>query len=216
MCYVYDLVLNYNACLYEFYEWKKEDVLTHIKRINLVRVNSDTYNDIYDNIVIFNDEFLLSIFNKCEYYTNRTILTIPYTFVITDSYRAIAVMLDQNGKTTKYSNFLLDEEEDILDVSNKLGEVKLNYRIIKKRNKNEFRTRNEINVINYIKKNLDIDYKKKNIDKLMYLYYEYFNKHNDDIDIIYHELISELDKDISEKHYNLYNLIRLSLCKKTV
>lgn len=216
MCYVYDLVLNYNACLYEFYEWKKEDVLTHIKRINLVRVNSDTYNDIYDNIVIFNDEFLLSIFNKCEYYTNRTILTIPYTFVITDSYRAIAVMLDQNGKTTKYSNFLLDEEEDILDVANKLGEVKLNYKIIKKRNKNEFRTRNEINVINYIKKNLDIDYKKKNIDKLMYLYYEYFNKHNDDIDIIYHELISELDKDISEKHYNLYNLIRLSLCKKTV
>lgn len=216
MCYVYDLVLNYNACLYEFYEWKKEDVLTHIKRINLVRVNSDTYNDIYDNIVIFNDEFLLSIFNKCEYYTNRTILTIPYTFVITDSYRAIAILLDQNGKTTKYSNFLLDEEEDILDVSNKLGEVKLNYKIIKKRNKNEFRTRNEINVINYIKKNLDIDYKKKNIDKLMYLYYEYFNKHNDDIDIIYHELISELDKDISEKHYNLYNLIRLSLCKKTV
>ena len=68
MSYVYDLVLNFNNDLYEFYEWKKDDNLYHIKRINLVKVDSNTYNDILDNIVIFNDEFTLSIFNKCESY----------------------------------------------------------------------------------------------------------------------------------------------------
>ena len=84
-----------------------------------------------------------------------------------------------------------------------------------KREKNEFKTRQEINIINYIKKDLDTDYKNNDINKLKYLYYEYFNKQNDDIDVIYHELLEELSKDINEKHYDLYNLIKLSLCQKT-
>lgn len=215
MCYVYDIVLNFNNYLYEFYEWKKEDSLTHIKRINLIRVDSVTYNNVYDNIVTFNNELLLSIFNKCEYYTNRTIETIPYAFLLTDSYRVMGILLDNNGKTIKYSSLLLDEEEDILDVSSKLAEVKLDYKKLMKREKNEFKTRQEINIINYIKKDLDTDYKNNDINKLKYLYYEYFNKQNDDIDVIYHELLEELSKDINEKHYDLYNLIKLSLCQKT-
>ena len=161
MCYVYDIVLNFNNDLYEFYEWKKEDNLYHIKRINLIKVDSITFNNIYDNTVLFtNNSFLLSIFNKCEYYTNRSIDTINYAFIITDSYRLLGIMLDSCGKVVKYSSFLLDEEEEILDVAGKLKEVKLNYKIIKKRNKNDFKTRQEINIINYIKKDLDSDYKK--------------------------------------------------------
>ena len=216
MCYVYDIVLNFNSDLYEFFEWKREDSLYHIKRINLIKVDSITYNNIFDNIVIFtNNSFLLNIFNKCEYYTNRSIDTINYAFIITDSYRLLGIMLDNNGKTIKYSSFLLDEEEEILDVSSKLKETKLNYKIIKKRNRNDFNTRQEINIVNFIKKDLDNNYKKNNLNKLKYLYYEYFNKQSDNIDLIYQELVNELDKDITEKHYNLYNLIKLSLCQKT-
>ena len=216
MCYVYDLVLNFNNDYYEFYEWRKEDNLLHIKKINLIRVDSMTYNDIFDNIVSFDDELLLSIFNKCEVYSNLKVEKIPYAVIITDGYRLVAILLDNSGKTIKYSSFLLDEEEDILDVSNKLGEVKLNIKIIKKRNKNEFQTRNEVNIINFIKKDLDNDYKRKDINKLKYLYYEYFNKHSDNIDNIYHELLQELNNDINEKHYELYNLIKLSLCQKAL
>ena len=216
MCYVYDIVLNFNSDLYEFFEWKREDSLYHIKRINLIKVDSITYNNIFDNVVTFtNNSFLLNIFNKCEYYTNRSIDTINYAFIITDSYRLLGIMLDNNGKTIKYSSFLLDEEEEILDVSNKLKETKLNYKIIKKRNRNDFNTRLEINIVNFIKNDLDNNYKKNNLNKLKYLYYEYFNKQSDNIDLIYQELVNELDKDITEKHYNLYNLIKLSLCQKT-
>ena len=120
MCYVYDIVLNFNDEIYEFYEWKKDDNLSHIKRINLVRVDTLTYNVIYNNIVSFNDEFLLSIFNKCEIYNNRTINTIPYAFLLTDMYRAMGIILDNNGKTIKYSSLLLDE-------------VKLDFKVIKKK-----------------------------------------------------------------------------------
>lgn len=216
MCYVYDIVLNFNNELYEFFEWKKEDNLFHIKRINLIKVDSVTYNTIFDNMVSFDNDFLLSIFNRCEFFSNRSVETIPYAFILTDSYRVIGILLDNKGKTIKYSSFLLDEEEDILDVSNKLAEVKLKYKIIKRRNKIDFKTRQEINLINYIKKDLDSDYQNKDLNKLKYLYYEYFNRQSDDLELIYHELLSELSKDISEKHYDLYNLIKLSLCHKTV
>jgi len=216
MSYVYDLVLNFNNDLYEFYEWKKDDILYHIKRIHLIKVDSKTYNEIFDNIVTFNDEFLLSIFNKCEYYNNRSIESIPYAFLITDSYRVMGLLLNNTGKILKYSSLLLDEEEYVLDLCNKLASIKLEYKIIKKRTKCEFKTRLERYIIKYIKNNLALDYKRKNINKLKYLYYEYFNKQCDDIKIIYDSLISELDKDISKKHYDLYNLIKLSLCGKTV
>ena len=159
---------------------------------------------------------MLSIFNKCEYYSNHGILEIPYAFIITDTYRVMAIILDSNGKISKYSSLLLDEEEDILDVSSKLAEIKLQYRIIKKRIKDEFKTRQEINIIKYIKKDIDNDYKRKDLNKLKYLYYEYFNKQCDDIEKIYHDLCNELEKNVNDKHYVLYNLIKLSLCRKTV
>ena len=114
MSYVYDLVLNFNSDYYEFYEWKKDDVIYHIKRISLIKVDSKTYNEILDNIVLFNDEFLLSIFNKCEYYNNRNIIALPYAFLVTDSYRVMGILLDSSGKIIKYSSLLLDEEEYVL------------------------------------------------------------------------------------------------------
>ena len=214
MSYVYDIVLNFNNELYEFYEWKRDDNLIHVKRINLIKVDSETYNEILNNVVSFDDEFLLTIFNKCEYYTNRSIETIPYAFLITDSYRIIGIMLDNSGKTIQYSSLLLDEEEDTLDISSKLGKVKILFKKEKKILSNSYRTRNEINIINYIKKYLARDYKKKDLNKLKYLYYEYFNKQSNDIDLIYHELTNELSKEFTQKHYDLYNLIKLSLCKK--
>ena len=94
MTYVYDLVLNFNSFLYEFYEWRKDDIIYHIKRINLIKVDSKTYNTILDNIVAFDDDFILSIFNKCEYYNNRVVTNIPYAFLLTDTYRVIGLLLD--------------------------------------------------------------------------------------------------------------------------
>lgn len=216
MSCVYDIILNFNSELFEFYEWKRDDVIYHIKRINLILVESNTYNEILDNTVIFNSDFLLSIFNKCEYYTNRKIDTIPYAFLLTDKYRIIAIMLDSSGKAIKYSSLLLDEEEEVLDLCYKLKEAKIDYNIIKKRVKNEFQTREEKNIIKCIKKDLALNFAQKNISKLKYLYYEYFNKHCDDINQIYQDFLKELSLGINEKHYDLYNLIKLSYSKKNV
>jgi len=63
--------------------------------------------------------------------------------------------------------------------------------------------------LNYIEKDLYRSYKKKDLHKLRYLYYEYFNEESDDLEEIYKSLINTLDK-YNVKHNNLYKLIKLS------
>jgi len=216
MTYVYDLLLNFQTQLYEFYEWNKDDKIYHIKRINLVKISSTAYNEILDNNIKISDDFLLTIFNKCQYFDNRNVESLPYAILLTDTYRVMGVLFDIYGNIIKYSSLLLDEEEDILDISNRLAEIKLNYQIISKKEKYHNLTRMQEHIIKYIRNDLNMCYQKNDINKLKYLYYEYFNK-NDvrNIDIIYNRLIKELEN-INYKHYNLYNLIKLSYTHKNV
>ena len=208
-------MLNFHNELYEFYEWNKDDTIYHVKKIYLIKIDSIAYNDILKNQVILDDEFMLNIFNKCEYFDNKKVLTIPYAIIVTDSYRAMAIMMNRNGLIIKYSSLLLDEEEDILEVSDRLGTIKLKYKISAKKESNDL-TRKEQKILKFIKKDLMKSYKEKDIKKLKYLYYECFNKENNNIDEIYNCLIKILDDRINEMHYNLYYLIKLSLMHKNV
>lgn len=214
MTYVYDLILNFNSELYEFYEWNKDDYLYHIKKINLIKVSIDTYNDILNKKIKFHDDFLLTIFHKCEYYHNRDIKEIPYAILITDSYRLMGIILNSDGYIIKYSSLLLDEEEDILSISRRLPIIKLTYKIEGNILHDDL-TRYEKYIIKYIKKDLNSCYKENNINKLKYLYYEYFNKDGNSLKDMYYKLVNELDN-LNEKHYNLYNLIRLSYMKQGI
>ncbi len=212
MTYIYDVMLNFNQDFYEFYEWEKDDNIYHIKRIHLMKIDSEVYNDILNNKVVLSDDILFNIFNKCEYFDNKRVLSIPYALMITDSYRVMAIMMNSCGEVIKYSSLLLEDEEDVLEVSDKLGIIKINYKIKDKKEMNNL-TRNEKLIFNYIRKDLNKAYKEKDINKLKYLYYEYFNKESDDIKFIYDNLINILNDKINDKHYNLYNLIKLSIHK---
>lgn len=214
MTYIYDIVLNFNNEFYDFFEWNKDDDIYHIKRIYLMKVNTKTYNDFLNKKVQIMGDFLLNIFHKCEYFDNREVKEIPYALLVTDSYRVMGIMLDGNGNIIKYSSLLLDEEEDILNISTHLGIVKLNYQIKGDINTDSL-TRFERKLIKYIKKDLTISYKDNNLSKLKYLYYEYFSKDCDDINKIYQDLVNELNN-INDKHYNLYHLIKLSYLHKSV
>ncbi len=215
MTYIYDVILNFQNELYEFYEWNNDDNIYHIKRIYLMRIDSKTYNDIIDNKVKLNDELMLNIFNKCEYFDNKKVLTIPYAILLTDSYRVMAVMINIDGLIIKYSSLLLEDEEDILEVSERLATVKIDYQVIDKKIKSNL-TRNEKDIIKYIKRDLYNSYQEKNINKLKYLYYEMFNKQCENLDKMYNDLIDILTDQLDNRHYNLYNLIKLSLMHKNV
>ena len=42
MNYIYDIYLNFNKELYDFFDWNKSDKLTHIKMIPIFKVNEET------------------------------------------------------------------------------------------------------------------------------------------------------------------------------
>ena len=51
MTYIYDIVLNFNNDFYEFYEWDKNDNLTLIKKIPLIKVESDFLDKVFNLII---------------------------------------------------------------------------------------------------------------------------------------------------------------------
>lgn len=207
---IYDLLLNFQNNYYEFFEWDNDDEIIHIKKINIMKISSDDYDTLLNKKVIIDTDLLLSIFNKCEYYNNKKIFTIPYALLFTDSYRVMGVVINMDGKIIKYSSLELLDEEDILNISERLAICKIKYNVIGDRVMEYNKTREEIEIIEYIKNDLKESLLNKNYDKLKYLYYEYFGRECNDFNKIKKDFNKELTCDINKKHYNLYNLIKLS------
>lgn len=211
MTYVYDLIFNFDECFYEFFEWDKKDYYYHIKKVALIKIDSKTYNDLLDYKVLFKDDLFLEIFHKCEYYDKKKVKSFPYVFLVTDSYRTMALMLNDNLEIIKYSSLLLDEEEEVNEISSRLPLINLEYNILAKNEVSDL-TRNEQRILDYIAKELHNSYQQKDLCKLKYLYYEYFEEEKDNLDDIYQTLLKTLSE-YSSKHSNLYKLIKLSYTK---
>jgi len=207
MIYIYDILLNFNNNYYEFYEWDNEDVLVHIKRIPLIKVNTDMINDVINNKVKVSNELLNTIYNKTELYKKNK--TINYACLLTDSYKVIGILLDKDGYIIKISDLLLDEAEDTINISKKNNIVKIEYNILDNKNLNYYLTRDEINIKKYLLEELNNIYIEKDYDKLKYLYFEYCNKNKDDVNYIYKELKESLNN-INDNHRRLYKLLTMT------
>ena len=115
MIFISDILLNFldGERLYEFFEWKEDDLYDHIKRIPLYRVNTKTLYDF-----IFKDVKCLSleeIKGQTEVFKTRGIKKIEYAFVLCDIKKAVAFECDKKGNVIARSSLLLDEEEEVLD-----------------------------------------------------------------------------------------------------
>lgn len=202
MTYIYDLILNFNKEIYEFFEWKKDDNYLHIKKIPLIKIDSKSLNDIFDNKVHFNN-IEDKIYNNTEYYNKKVLEKIPYSALLTDSYRILGIILDNNLNIIKYSKLDIEDEEMVLDISSRLPNIFLEYNILDSNIKTNL-TRYEQNILEYLKKEINNinDY-----SKIKYLYYEYFLKEENDINIMKNKLINSLNN-YSNKHLDLYNVIK--------
>lgn len=112
------------------------------------------------------------------------------------------------------SKLLIDEEEEVLDIVEMNDDIKLEIKVQNEASKgNNFLTRSESYKMFFLNKEIDSLYAYKKINKLKYLYYECFNQMEEEIDITYKKLKEFLNDNWSDKHENLYNLIRLSYSK---
>lgn len=202
MNYIYDIVLNFNKEYYAFYEWDKKDNIINIKKIPLFTVDNNCFNIMkYDNVFV-SSEFINIIRDKTYTYTRSK---IGPSLLISNEKEVMALMFNEKGNLIKRSSLTLDEEEEVLeDIDD--NEV-YNIPIIKHNKiKNDNITRSIKEKKNFLLRYINNE---KNDINLKYLYYDYFEKDEDDINIIKNTLIKEIKNNWNKKFNSFYTTVKL-------
>ena len=177
MIYIYDIILNFNSVFYEFYEWDNKDNLTFIRKIPIIKVDTDFINDILTKKVVIDDPIVLEITNKCEITSCKKANKIKYACLFTDSLKVVGVILNDKKQIIKVSDLLLDEANDAINISKRTNTRFITYNILENKNNEFFLTKKEIKIKNYLKEEIENIQNKKDFSKLSYLYFEYFNSY---------------------------------------
>lgn len=217
MIYIYDILLNFNdGIIYEFYEWNTSDDIENMKRIKLIKIGKDDFDIFLNNKIKIDSDFLIKIFRTCEVYLNKGVDILDYACLFSDGSRVLAIEFNKNGVSQCKSKLLLDEEEEIAVLASNLEFMDIKYEIIEKENKDRFLTRKELKVRKYLINEIKDSYRKKNYNKLAFLYMEYFDYNEVDPKKQVDLLLKSMDDSLEDKHFDLYELLRLSHKKKQV
>lgn len=169
MNYIYNIYLNLNKTLYDFFDWSKNDKIIHIKKIPIFKINVDNFKNIVNYTIKVDEEFLNYVHNQTETWNSSK--NIEFCALFCDKNNIIAVEFDNNGNSIKKSFLMIEEELEILEDIINIHERNIEFKIIDKTN-SLLKTRKQIKEQIFINKEL------KNIDtnKLNYIYFECFNK----------------------------------------
>lgn len=214
MNYIYDILLNFNDAdeYFEFYEWKDDDCLEHIKRIPIIRISSEQMQQIFNYKIKIDNKLLESLKGSTISYKNKK--DIKYGCLFSDLNKVLALEFNNKGLVISRSNLLLDEEEDVLDESTLLDEEKIEYELLEKYNIEYFLTRDESFKKKYLLKELNCLDKEKDYEKLTYLYEEIFPKDKLTISEKVTRLTKEINENFNNKLNELYEIVRLTYIKK--
>ena len=209
MNYAYDILLNFldGPRIYEFFEWQKKDKIKNINRIPVFLVNEKSFTDIINNEVVIEKDFLNKIKNKTTVFSNAEDKIIKYAFLITNKERCYGIKLNEDGRIVGKSSMLIDEEEEVLVLSDNIIETKIIYEIKEYIKENKTHTRTEENKIKFIIKELEKTCKENNEEKLNYIYNEILNDNKKENN--YENLINLIynNKEVIKK---LYFILKLS------
>ncbi len=201
MNFIYDIYLNLNNILYDFFDWNKSDKLIHIKKIPIFKINEEDFKNLIRYDIKLDMCYVNSIYKKTELW--NIVEKIDYCALFCDNNNIVAIQFNKNGLSVKKSNLLLDEELEILETINRFKEKNITFSIIKKSNL-LLETRKQLKEEDFIDKEF------KNIDKnkLIYLYFECFGKHENNKKKIL-KSFKNLSKN-SKSYKNLYDILKLT------
>lgn len=208
MIYIYDILLNFNTSLIEFFEWEENDLIKYIKKIPIYKVSDDFLYNLVKNEIKVSDDFLNEIKDKTLFEEKSE--EFKYCSLLTNNKIVLGVLFNEFGNVLYLSRLLIEEEKEILTIANRLSLYHINYEICNINNKiNDNLTRKEKDIKNNLLKKINFLYKNNDFEKLNYLYYEYFNKIENNNDKIYNSLILSMDN-FNSKHTALYDILTLS------
>lgn len=204
MTYIYDVTLNFNEILYDFFEWNNGDTLTHVRKIPIFKVSNEVFIDILSNVIKISDTILSKIKDKTDVYgkKNKSFTAC----LIRNEDNIIALKFNEDGVSKYISNIVVEEELDILEI--KVNTTKtFEYEIIKPR-KTLLTTRYDSMNKTYIEKQLNSLNVDNDSEKIKYLYFEYFGKYITDEKLALNKLKKEFVKKSSSN--NLKDFFKLS------
>ena len=202
MNYIYDILLNFDFKYYDFYEWDKNTI--HIKKIPTIRINSKQMNDIYNNNVKIN---LTNLTNKTETFNNKNI----YAFIIYCDNFAMAIKLNKEGLVIGRSSLLFEDMESVLN-SDRKDITKLNIEIYSKI-KYDFLIKKDNEIKEFILKQIDDLIKYREYSKLLYIYYECYNKKEENIDKIIEDIKKVINFNYMSYGNKIYEILNLTINK---
>lgn len=205
MNYIYDIYLNLNETLFDFFDWNKNDKITHIKKIPVFKIAEKDLKLFLFNKIKIEKELLLQIFNKTEIWGMNN--KINYCALFSDNNTILAIEFNKSGESIKKSFLFIDEELEVLEITHKLHERYLEFNILGKE-KNIFKTRKQIKEEKFVSHEL------KNMEdkKLTYIYFECFGKQEKNKKTIL-DNIKKISKN-SKTYKNLYDILKLTSTTK--
>ncbi len=207
MSYIYDIILNFNKDLIEYFEWEEKDKIKYIKKVLIFKTDSKTLKDIINYKVKLDKNFTTNI-PKYEINNKEE----GKICLLTDGGITIGLLI-KKGIVEEISRLLLDEELESLEIASNLIVTKIEYEKLKNREANTIiLTRKEKEIKLKLNNELEKLYKERNKEKIIYLYYEYTNKENSDIEYIYNYLKTSLNN-FNNKHIDLYKILSMSNLK---
>lgn len=209
MIFIYDILINFNDDLIDFYDWLDTDYLEHIRKIPMIKVTDKFYKKIINKQVRVLPEFLNKIKNKTELFSENKIERIEYSVLISTDIDAFVCMFDKNGIIIELSRLLLDEELEILEIVKGLDYYKLDYVFEKNNVKNNKYLRSEEKIIKKIICTLNGLREEKKEDLLKYLYYEWFQT-NPKSKNYFEKLIKDIKEDFTNKHKTFLDIINIT------
>ncbi len=202
MNYIYDIVLNFNKEYFYFYEWNKKDNIVNIKKIPLFVVDNNTFNMMkYDKVVV-DSSFTELIKDKTYTYSKNK---IGSACLISNGKEVIGILFDNNGNLIKRSSLLIDEEEEVLDeiVNDDIYNINIvSSKKVKREDINRTEREKKLFLNKYIKR-------ENNIINLKYLYYDYFEREEDDISLIKKKLLDNINGIWSDKLNSFYETVKI-------
>jgi len=186
--------LNFLDKYYMFYDWLETDAIENISNLMLYKVSSKVLSDFIQYKIRLKDSKIVS---KSRY------------AIFSDGFSYIAIEFDEQNISAYKSSLLLNDEIRLNNLIDAAEETELKYeKISADKNNNDLRINEEIRrtikvELTNIKENFDID-------KLKYLYYEWFKKNGNDFDTMFYHMSKKLIMPLTKDEKYIYELIRKS------
>ena len=118
MNYIYDIYLNFNKELYDFFEWNKNDKLIHIKMIPIFKTSEEIIRNIINYNIKLDEKYWVNLKEKATIW-NKSNEKKSY-ILFCDENNVIAVEFDREGKSINKSSLLITEELEVLETTYKI------------------------------------------------------------------------------------------------